>query len=185
VRHETGFRATYMEVVGPADNEKLVYFGWHTHDGNKPKSMSRGDFFRKGEGDAGRAWKEGRAVIEDFKEKRHWKQNYENQSSNYKSMVCVPVVKGFGNDMSEVIGVITVDCLVPGFFGTTDDRPAEDHAASVISPYGTYIAFVSALDATVTDLLAKLDASASESLSPPQVDSLALPDRTKSEEKDS
>ena len=162
VRPDTGFRATYMEVQGPLDNEKLTYFGWHTGDGNQPKSMSEGKFLRKGEGDAGLAWAKGRAVIEDFKDKRHWKENYENQSSNYKSMVCVPVVKGFGNDMSRVIGVITVDCLVDGFFGKTDDRTAEDHFARLINPYGTYIAFIAALDAAIEDLLARLGGSATD-----------------------
>lgn len=156
-RHEAWFRATYMEVQG----DKLKYFGWHTLDGSPPKSMSENIEYRKGEGDAGEAWETGRPFIEDFKDRIHWKENYSHQSSNYKSMICVPVVKGFGKEMSEVIGVITVDTQVELYFGRTGDRAQEEKVARLIRPYGTYIAFISAVDGAVTDLVARLEGNSS------------------------
>ncbi len=173
-RHDAWFRATYMEVEGPANDQKLGYFGWYTLDGNYPKSMSKGVKYIKGEGDAGAAWETGRPVIEDFKSRVQWKENYEHQSANYKSMICVPVVRGYGKEANEVLGVITVDTQVDEYFGKSGDRTQEEKIARLIRPYGTYIAFISAVDGAVSDLLARLDNNAAAHAALAKNDQLAI-----------
>jgi hypothetical protein len=165
-RPDAWFRATYMEVSGPTEDQRLEYFGWHTLDGSPPKSMTLGITYRKGEGCAGAAWEKSRPVIEDFKDRHEWKENYPHQSSNYTSMICVPVVRGYGNNMGEVIGVITVDTHVDLYFGNKDDRTEEDKIARSIRPYGTYIAFISAVDGAVKDLVAQLGGTPSAATLP-------------------
>lgn len=155
-RTEAWFRATYMEVQGSQGDERLVYFGWHTRDDNPPRSMSLGTKYQKGEGCAGAAWEKSRPVIEDFKDRHEWKENYPHQSANYTSMICVPVTRGYGPDPSTVIGVITVDTHVDLYFGDKDDRTQEEKVASLIRPYATYIAFITVVDGAVSDLIAKL-----------------------------
>jgi len=118
--------------------------------------MSLRTTYRKGEGCAGAAWEKSRSVIEDFKDRHEWKENYPHQSANYTSMICVPVIMGYGTDPSTVIGVITVDTHVDLYFGKKDDRTQEDKVARLIGPYGTYIAFITAVDGAVGDLIAKL-----------------------------
>jgi hypothetical protein len=160
-RPEAWFRATYMEVQGPPNDEKLVYIGWHTLDGSPPRSMSLGVTYRKGEGCAGLAWERNRPVIEDdFRDRHEWKENYPKQGTYYKSMICAPVLKGYGSDMGSVIGVITVDTHLDRYFGRKDDRAQEDKGASMIRPYGTYIAFISAVDSAVRDLIGRLGTGA-------------------------
>lgn len=157
-RPEAWFRATYMEVQGPPGDQTLAYIGWHTLDGTQPRSMSMNIVYRKGEGCAGLAWERNRPVIEDdFKDRHEWKENYAKQGTNYKSMVCVPVLKGYGSDMGEVIGVITVDSHVDHYFGTKDDRAQEDRISRMIRPYGTYISFISAVDSAVRVLRSTLE----------------------------
>ncbi|EJN11974.1 hypothetical protein PMI42_04693 [Bradyrhizobium sp. YR681] len=155
-RTEAWFRATYMEVQGQPEGERLIYFGWHTRDDNPPRSMSMNVTYLKGEGCAGTAWEKSRPVIEDFKDRHEWKDNYAHQSSNYTSMICVPVTKGYGQDSNKVIGVITVDTHVDLYFGNKGDRTQEDKVASLIRPYGTYIAFISVVDEAMRDLTERL-----------------------------
>lgn len=156
-RPDAWFRATYMEVQGPPDNQSLVYMGWHTLDDSPPRSMTLNVSYRKGEGCAGLAWERSRPVIEDdFKDRHEWKENYTQQSTNYKSMICVPVLKGYGTNTGDVIGVITVDTQVDHYFGKKDDRTEEDRISRMIRPYGTYIAFISAVDNAFSDLISRL-----------------------------
>ena len=151
------FRASYMEVQGAGDDEKLVYVGWHTLDGSPPRSMSLNKTYRKGDRCAGIAWKRDRPVIEDaFDDGHEWQDNYEGQGKNYKSMISVPVRKGHGNDMGTVIGVITVDTQIDRYFGKKNDRAQEDRIASMIQPYGTYIAFVSEMEQAISALWTSL-----------------------------
>jgi hypothetical protein len=176
-RPEAWFRATYMELQGPPEDQKLVYIGWHTLDGTPPRSMSLGVTFRKGEGCAGLAWERNRPVIEDdFRDRHEWKENYPKQGTNYKSMICVPVLKGHGSNMGEVIGVITVDTHIDHYFGTKDDRAQEDKISSMIRPYGTYVSFISVVDDAVRDLRTNLAISRHSQLSiaPPVPDKRPL-----------
>ena len=64
--------------------------------------------------------------------------------------------------MSEVIGVITVDTQVELYFGRTGDRAQEEKVARLIRPYGTYIAFISAVDGAVADLVARLEGNTTD-----------------------
>lgn len=143
------FRATYMEVTGAKGGEELVYFGWCTPDGRAPRSQSEGKTYKRADGCAGLAWQRKRPVVEDKFEGPEWKDNYPDQRKQYASMACVPVVQGdtAGND--EVIGVITVDTNVPGYFGDKNNRSDEDVAGEKIGPYAEYIAFISSVEQLV------------------------------------
>ena len=143
---EALFRATFMEVQGTGSDEKLVYTAWHTWEDLPPQSLKKGITFRKGQGCAGIAWDRNKVVIEDaFKPGHEWQNNYEGQNQRYKSMISVPVRKGYG-DADSIAGVITVDTQLPGYFGKKDDQQEEAKISAMIQPYGTYIAFVCVLD---------------------------------------
>lgn len=145
------FRATYMEVRNVDGQERLEYIGWHTQDGNPPRSMSEGKTFSKGTGCAGLAWERKRPVVEDeFKDGHNWRNNYEGQGKNYKSMICVPVMRGSRDFAAEVIGIITVDTYIDRYFGRKDDRGDEERAGVIVRPYASYIAFLTAIDNAVT-----------------------------------
>jgi hypothetical protein len=91
-----------------------------------------------------------RPVIEDeFKNEREWRDNYSGQGGNYKSMISVPVMRGSRDHAADVIGVITVDTYIDKYFGAKDDRVAEERAGSIIRPYASYIAFLTAIDDAV------------------------------------
>ena len=109
--------------------------------------MRQGTTFIKGEGCAGKAWQRGGTVIERaFQDGHEWKDNYPGQAKKYKSMISVPVRRGCGLDADTIIGVITVDTQIPAYFGEKDDHDKEDEASAMMMPYGTYIAFVCALE---------------------------------------
>lgn len=140
------FRATFMEVVG--EPPKLVYRDWYTPDGREPRSVSAGKTFELGKGVAGKAWERKRPVIEDFvtrggdPEDAEFTENYPGQRSQYKSMVCVPVVVTLEDAGEHVLGVITVDTNIDGFFGEKGNRDDEQRDGSWIRPYADFIAFV-------------------------------------------
>lgn len=138
------FRATYMEVVMAREEEVLQYLAWYTPDNTMPRSASEGKHFRKGEGCAGIAWERGKVVIEDrFEDGHEWKNNYLEQGKKYKSMACIPVLK---QATAKVIGVITADSNLEGFFGKKNDRDDEEEIGRMVQPYAQHIAFVSVLD---------------------------------------
>jgi hypothetical protein len=144
------FRATFMEVQGEGSEEKLVYVGWHTWDGSISRSMKEGVTMRRGEKCAGLAWQRGRVVIEkEFKDGHEWQNNYSGQNLKYKSMISAPVRRGYSYDPENIVGVITVDTQLDGYFGEKDDEQQEKRWGAMAQPYGTYIAFVCALEITV------------------------------------
>ena len=122
-----------------------VYTNWYTPGNNEPRSKSEGKMFSKGEGVAGLAWKRQRVVIEDkFENGIEWKDNYEDQGKLYASMACVPVLTSLLKEGSRdrVLGIITIDTNIEGFFGKKNDKDMEDRISKWITPYGSYIAFV-------------------------------------------
>jgi len=150
---EAQFRATFVEVRGEDHTARLEFVGWHTWEDAPPRSMQMRKVFRLGEGCAGLAWHRNRAVIEDeFKDGHEWRDNYEGQNKKYKSMISVPVRSGYSDTGEQVIGVVTVDTQLAGYFGKKGDQQAEDRASAMIAPYGTYIAFVCALDGSVAKM---------------------------------
>lgn len=146
LRPESWFRATYMEVRDFHGTERLAFIAYHTPDGAPPTSMSKGITCLRGEGDAGIAWDTRRPVIEDnFQNGHGWRDFYPGQGRKYKSMICVPVWRGSRDMAADVIGVITIDTRIPGFFGKKDDQEDEDRFAGIVRPYSSYIAVISAL----------------------------------------
>jgi GAF domain-containing protein len=135
---------------------RLVYVGWHTQDGLQPNSMVLNKTLAEGQGIAGIAWERKRAqIVDDPEADPNWVPHYEGQQKNYKSMVCVPVVRGDPIGRVRVIGVITVDTRIRGYFGTRGSREDEDRAANLIKPYANYIALLSAVIKRVSDTLAR------------------------------
>lgn len=164
------FRATYMEVHSIPTNgstEILEYGAWYTPDGSAPRSMSQGVRYQKREGVAGIAWERKQPVIEDrFEDGKEWKNNYPKHGARYKSMVCVPVLLGDTGGQDTVIGIVTVDTSIPGFFGSKDSRPDEQAAGAMIQPYATYIAFVSVFDKIANAITEKHKQAAMATLNP-------------------
>lgn len=178
---EAWFHATYMEIQScrvstddqgqplytPIDREKdtndkdngqlvprLVYVAWHTQNGLQPASMSLKRTLGEDQGIAGQAWRFRRAVVvPDPEHDDRWKQHYPGQKQSYKSMVCVPVVRGDQGGRLHVIGVVTVDTYINGYFGSADTRPDQDRAASVVIPYANYIALISTIDRRVHECI--------------------------------
>lgn len=156
---EVMFRATYMIIImHKKDEEKLVYYAWHTPGGHPPKSRSEGIEYKKGEGVAGLAWKRERVVIEDkFKVDKEWRENYEGQGKLYKSMACIPVFDCTLNGNDNVIGVITIDTNVKAFFRKKDDKEMEERIANWIRPYGDNISFVTVMDRLISEELSEIN----------------------------
>lgn len=151
LRPDSWFRATYMEVREIDGAERLAFIAFHTPDGVMPTSMSRNLTMARGEGDAGNAWQTRRPVVEDlFKNGHGWKELYTGQGQKYKSMICVPVFRGTRDMANDVIGVITIDTRVRGFFGAKDNQEDEDRFAGIVRPYASYICLISALNDALT-----------------------------------
>jgi hypothetical protein len=139
------FRSTYMTVDKLATGEEVLnYYAWFTPGGHQPRSASLGIFYRKGEGVAGIAWQRERVVIEDvFKNFTEWRDNYPGQGELYGSMTCIPVFTCTIHGKDDVIGIITIDTNLKGFFGHKDDKVMEDKISNWVRPYADYIAFTS------------------------------------------
>lgn len=152
------FRATYMIVKKDGNDEKLVYYAWYTPGGHPPRSKSEGTKYKKGEGDAGLAWERERVVIEDkFKADKEWRENYQGQGRLYKSMACIPVFDCTINGNDNVIGVITIDTNIKGFFGSKDGKDMEERIANWIRPYGDNISFVTIMDCLISEGFPKIN----------------------------
>jgi hypothetical protein len=153
-------KATFMEVTGPPSVEELRYIAWYTPSAAPPLSCSKKVGMRRGVGCAGIAWERGRPVIEDqFRDGREWHDSYPGQGALYRdrgmSMVSVPVAAAVDHEY-RVIGVITVDMNVTGFFGSKGSTADEERAGRWLGPYAEYISFVYVLDELVKALRARL-----------------------------
>lgn len=137
------FRSTCMVLErGQNGHEYLVYYAWHTPGGHQPRSASLNICYRKGEGVAGISWQRERVVIEDaFKHGDEWKDNYDFQGELYGSMACIPVFTCTIDGKDNVIGIITIDTNIKGFFGHKNDKIMEDKISNWVRPYADYIAF--------------------------------------------
>ena len=159
---EIMFRATYMEVrKGEETGLFLEYIAWCTPDGHAPRSKSENVTYKRGDGVAGEAWKRMRPVIEDeFKQgaDQNWVDNYPDQGTKYKSMICVPVLRSDLQANVEVLGVVTVDTNIKRYFGQKGNKDDEERGGEKIRPYAEYISFastISDLGSEITSLLGR------------------------------
>jgi hypothetical protein len=152
-RAEIMFRATYLEVSSNNGEKFLKYAAFFTPDGHTPRSMQEGHTYLKRVGCAGNAWDRQRPVIEsDFKDGSEWIDLYPGQGKLYSSMICVPVFSHDNSENLSVIGIITVDSNLVGFFGEKGNRNDEERAARWVEPYAEYISLIDSINGFISKI---------------------------------